>query len=407
MTGITMSKKKDNTVKMKIDATSLMVHTMPWLVISFVVNLVAFSPVYFVFPLIQELVTGILKPEELIYRWLGPMYERGIFLTTINKLAFFAEFILVGFWVLVAMGITILFTKWMSSYFTYLVKAGHVANVSSILEGKKQSNQFLYGFKKVLERFGSFNLMFVADGLTKKTVRKINRTLLTSKYVPDVVNRFSILRKNLPKFLEMLLTHVDETILSYVMMNEGNVWKLYASAIASYVKAWKGLIKAALSTIVTLWIIEKLLSIAVYYTFFISMRNKDMKTIILALAFARYVMYVFRITFIDAYKYIKILIAFYTHSQEVSESDTVFKKLMSISSFRNIVNKSEREKTLDTLTDVVKENIDVDDIDLGAVGKLTEDKILPDKDTEGLKGIKESIPEIKIRRRRKGESEDD
>jgi hypothetical protein len=137
--------------------------------------------------------------------------------------------------------------RFVRNYINYMIKAAHIAVVSelaingSIPEGL---SMYQHGVGKVKKFFAASNLLFAVDRLVSASVRQIQRAL--SKignflgfipYIKVVVNVLNI-------FVDIILNYVDECIMAYIFLNEGqSAWKSAADGVVLYAQNWKTILK--------------------------------------------------------------------------------------------------------------------------------------------------------------------
>lgn len=151
--------------------------------------------------------------------------------------------------------------RFLERYVLYLVKTGHVAVIVELLrtgnipEGK---GMVAYGKDQVTENFGASNVAFVLDSMVHAAVRQIQRWILRignifrfipgSQYVIGIINAIMFVS----------LTYIDEAIMSYIFLQksekkEDSVWKFASDGVVLYAQSWKGIIKAAIGSVVFIY----------------------------------------------------------------------------------------------------------------------------------------------------------
>lgn len=141
-------------------------------------------------------------------------------------------------------------------YINYMIKAAHVAVIAdmAIKGGVPEGfNMYNYGVSKVKKFFVASNVLFGLDRLVSGTVRQIQRVF--SKigdflgFIPGIKGIMNIL--NL--FVDIILNYVDECIMAYIFLNEGqNVWKSAADGVVLYAQNWKTILKTGAKILVFL-----------------------------------------------------------------------------------------------------------------------------------------------------------
>ncbi len=158
---------------------------------------------------------------------------------------------LVGF----AVGSGILF--WLREYVLYIVKAGHIAVLVEIYEGRELpagKNQISFAKEKVQERFAQTSLLFGLDRLIKGILKTINRTLFSIAHflpIPGLHNLVAIINK----IVNLSLTYTDEIIIAHnFRVRSENPWETSKDAIILYAQNYKTMVKNAFFLMVILYV---------------------------------------------------------------------------------------------------------------------------------------------------------
>lgn len=148
--------------------------------------------------------------------------------------------------------------RFVERYFLYIVKIGHVSVITELLrtgEMPEKKNMISYGKQQVTENFGATNVAFVLDNMVKAAIRQIqrwiNRVGNFLKFIPG--SQYAIMVVNAVMYIS--LSYVDEAIMSYVFLRksekkEETVWKSASDGVVLYAQSWKGIIKAAVISVV-------------------------------------------------------------------------------------------------------------------------------------------------------------
>jgi hypothetical protein len=155
---------------------------------------------------------------------------------------------------------------WVREYILYIVKAGHIAVMVELMQGKELPmgrGQIEHAKAVVTERFVETNVLFAADQLIKGVIRAITGLIGgIAAFLPipglDGLVRF------VNSVIRMSLTFVDEIILGYaIKTNSDNPWASARTGIILYAQNGKVMVKNAIWLSVFMWII----SIAVFLMF--------------------------------------------------------------------------------------------------------------------------------------------
>ncbi|MEQ5829398.1 hypothetical protein J3456_18805 [Sulfitobacter sp. NFXS29] len=137
---------------------------------------------------------------------------------------------------------------WAREYILYIVKAGHIAVLVELLDGKQLPqgrSQVSHASAVVKERFPQASALFLMDQLIKGVVRAISgllRGILTILPVPGVQQLASVLSA----FLRIAVGFVDEVILAYAIRTRSdNAWMSAREALVLYGQNYKPMLKNA------------------------------------------------------------------------------------------------------------------------------------------------------------------
>jgi len=128
-----------------------------------------------------------------------------------------------------------------------MIKAAHVAVIAdmAIKGGVPEGfNMYNYGVSKVKKFFVASNVLFAVDRLVSGSVKQIQRVFggigELLKFVPGV----KALTQIINMFVDIILNYLDECIMGYIFLNEGqNVWKSAADGVVLYAQNWKTILK--------------------------------------------------------------------------------------------------------------------------------------------------------------------
>ncbi|MCX2723047.1 hypothetical protein [Roseibium salinum] len=137
---------------------------------------------------------------------------------------------------------------WVREYILYIVKAGHIAVLISLIDGNEipeGRGQVAHATAVVKQRFGQASALFAIDQLIKGVVTAISglvRGILTLLPIPGIQQISSILSA----FLRIAVGFVDEVILAYAIRTEStNAWMSAKEALVLYGQNYKVMLKNA------------------------------------------------------------------------------------------------------------------------------------------------------------------
>jgi hypothetical protein len=151
---------------------------------------------------------------------------------------------------------------WVREYILYLVKAGHIAAMVHLIDGREipgGQNQIVYAREVVTERFTEASVLFVLDQLVKGAVRAITGLIGgIAAFLPipglDGLVRFA------NTVIRMSLTYVDEIILGYnIRIGSNSPWQTARQGIVLYAQNGKTMVKNAIWLSLVVWALSLLI----------------------------------------------------------------------------------------------------------------------------------------------------
>jgi hypothetical protein len=141
-------------------------------------------------------------------------------------------------------------------YLLYLVKAGHIAVLVELMDGKTIPSgraQIDHAQRVVRERFAQSSLLFAVDQLIKAVLRTFNRTFFAISFLLPVPGVRGVV-KLVNTVINLSLTYVDEVILAYDLRSgTGNPWKAARVALVLYAQNYKAFLKNAFFLALVIW----------------------------------------------------------------------------------------------------------------------------------------------------------
>jgi len=137
--------------------------------------------------------------------------------------------------------------RFIRDYINYMIKSAHVAVIAdmAVKGGVPEGfNMYNYGVSKVKKFFVASNVLFAVDRLVSGSVKQIQRVFggigEFLKFIPGV----KALTQIINMFVDIILNYLDECIMGYIFLNEGqNVWKSAADGVVLYAQNWKTILK--------------------------------------------------------------------------------------------------------------------------------------------------------------------
>ena len=168
---------------------------------------------------------------------------------------------------LAGFGLTSGLMYWAREYLLYLVKAGHIAVLVELLDGKPipgGRGQIDYATSVVKQRFAQSSVLFGIDQLVKGILRVFTRiTLSVATLLP--IPGLAPLMKLANAVITTSLTYVDEVILAHnLRMASTNPWASSRDAVVLYAQNYKALLKNAVFLTFIAWALTLAIFLVVF-----------------------------------------------------------------------------------------------------------------------------------------------
>jgi hypothetical protein len=141
-------------------------------------------------------------------------------------------------------------------YLLYLVKAGHIAVLVELVEGREipgGKGQIDYARRQVQERFATSSVLFGLDQLIKGILKAFNRTFLSIASIVPIPGTAGIM-KIINTVITLSLTYLDEVILAYLMKTRSdNHWASSRTALILYAQNYTRFLKNAVWLALFIW----------------------------------------------------------------------------------------------------------------------------------------------------------
>lgn len=156
----------------------------------------------------------------------------------------------------IGFGLTSAILYWLREYILYIVKAGHIAVMVHLIEGREVpggQGQIEYAREVVTARFGEANVLFVLDQLVKGVLRAI-AALIGGFAALLPIPGLSTLVGFLNAVVRMSLTYVDEIILAYNIRRDSDTpFETACQGVVLYAQNGKAMVKNALWLSILVW----------------------------------------------------------------------------------------------------------------------------------------------------------
>ena len=147
---------------------------------------------------------------------------------------------------------------WMREYILYVVKAGHIAVMVHLIDGRDVpggQGQIAYAREVVTQRFAEANILFVMDQLVKGAIGAITGLIggiAAFLPIPGLQGIVSFINT----VIRMSLTYVDEIILGYnIRLNSQNPFETARQGVVLYAQNGKVMVKNAIWLSLIMWVL--------------------------------------------------------------------------------------------------------------------------------------------------------
>lgn len=248
---------------------------------------------------------------------------------------------LLYFWIIFDITVCV----WVSRYIGYMLKAGHIAVVSTaVTTGKVPENQFEAGKDMVTKRFGTSNVYFVVDGLVSGAVSQLQKGLQTVDRIFGNIPGVSALVSFLQLFVQIALGYVDECCLGYTFIHpEQSAFKSAADGVVIYFQNWKKLLKnAAVTALVVVglsflaWFVPFLVIAPIFKAIEVSAFFAFILSVLIA--------WVIKSAFVDSYMMVKMMVSYMEVAPTTVITFDLYGKLCKLSAkFKELFNKGQTQ----------------------------------------------------------------
>ncbi len=156
---------------------------------------------------------------------------------------------------------------WAREYLLYLVKAGHIAVLVELMQGKSipgGRGQIDHAAAVVKERFVESSVLFGVDQLLKGILKAFNRVVMSVSTLLPIPGIEGV-AKFATAVITMSLTYVDEVILAYNIRHQiDNPWAGARAGLVLYAQNYRNLVKNALWLTVFVWLLTLLVFLVVF-----------------------------------------------------------------------------------------------------------------------------------------------
>lgn len=231
----------------------------------------------------------------------------------------------------------------------YLLKAGHVAVVTSIVTtGKVPENPLAYGKEMVQKKFPTTAAYFAVDRLVSGAVRQINSGLdiignLLGK-IPGMDSVVSFAKS----FVNIALGNVDECCLAYTFyQEEQSAFKSAADGVVIYFQNWKTVLKAALKVTAVTFLISGLVWLLLMVLLIGGLSVTGMPgfgAFFVAFLLAMMIVLVIKSAFMDSYIMVAMICSYMQVAPSTEITFDLYEKLCGLSSkFKSLFQKGQEK----------------------------------------------------------------
>lgn len=157
---------------------------------------------------------------------------------------------------IIGFGVASSIMYFLREYLLYMVKAGHIAVLVELMEGKtlpEGRSQIDYAQRMVRERFAESSVLFGLDQLLKGILKAFNAVFFTvASLIP--IPGIQGLVKFINTVINLSLTYLDEVILAHNFRTQStNPWRSGQTALVLYAQNYQAFLKNALWLAFFIW----------------------------------------------------------------------------------------------------------------------------------------------------------
>ena len=245
-------------------------------------------------------------------------------------------------WIVLVFGVFI----WVNRYFGYMIKADHIAMVTTaVTTGSLPENQLEAAKVMVKERFATSNVYFVVDRLVSGAVGQLQKGLQKIDSLLGGIPGVSAILAFAQMFVHIALGYIDECCLGYTFLHKDqSAFKSAADGVVIYFQNWKKLLKdAAVTALIVMGVtfLAWLLPFLIFVGIFSALRIHWVFAFFIALMFGAAI----KSSFIDSYMMVKMMTSYMQVAPTTQITFDLYDKLCKLSSkFRNLFNKGQQEQ---------------------------------------------------------------
>lgn len=146
--------------------------------------------------------------------------------------------------------------RFVRDYINYLIKSAHVAVIAVLAIGGSVpdgANIYKHGVSKVKKFFVASSMLFAVDRLVHATVKQVQRAVMKVGNFLGFIPGIKTIMAIASLFIDIILNYVDECIMAYIFLNEGqSAWKSAADGVVLYSQNRKTVFKTGLMVLVFL-----------------------------------------------------------------------------------------------------------------------------------------------------------
>lgn len=145
---------------------------------------------------------------------------------------------------------------WAREYLLYLVKAGHIAVLVELMDGREipaGKGQIDYATNIVKQHFATSSMLFGLNQLIRGILRAFNRvTVSIASWLP--IPGLDALVKLVDAIINTSLSHLDQVILAQILRQQStNPWAVARDSTVRYAQNYKGVLKNAAFLTFIIW----------------------------------------------------------------------------------------------------------------------------------------------------------
>lgn len=224
-------------------------------------------------------------------------------------------------------------------YMFHLIRYSHVASMTALLTGERNSAGVSFGLSRMFSRFGAVNAIYITDKIMHKAVSEISGWLIDkAEIVPDRFKKGFIFRW-VSQSVSVVVYHVLEAIASYLYSNpDKKMWEGAIKGTTLYVQSWKEVFKSSFVSSLVVKVLGKVVYTIVFFVLLYYFWDSGILTMLSVYITFRITCVLVRLSVVEPYESASMLVAFHRGIDSLDVDEEITEDLSDISSgFQDLI----------------------------------------------------------------------